>query len=72
MLNKSHIKFVVYINPNEKFIKLFSHHKQVFSIKYLFSALIIKLKTGFPYNLLFLSLIIFIVVFESIINDYFR
>ena len=54
MLNKSDKKFVEYIlsyiNSNEKFIKLFNHHKQVFSIKDLFSALIIKLKTGIPYN----------------------
>jgi hypothetical protein len=54
MLNNPDIKFVgyilSYINSNEKFIKLFKHHKQVYPIKDLFSALIIKLKTGLPYN----------------------
>ena len=54
MLNNSDIKFIEYIlsyiNFNEKFIKLFKHHKQIYPIKDLFSALIIKLKTGIPYN----------------------
>ena len=31
-------------------MKLFKHHKQIYPIKDLFSALIIKLKTGISYN----------------------
>lgn len=54
MLNNSDIKFIKYlisfINSNEKYKKLFSHHKQIYSLDDLFSALIIKLKTGIPYN----------------------
>ena len=54
MLNNSDIKFIKYImsyiNSSEKFSKLFNHHKQVHSVENLFTALIIKLKLGIPYN----------------------
>jgi len=50
-VDKNFIKYLIsFINSNDKYIKLFSHHKQVYSLDDLFGALIIKLKTGIPYK----------------------
>ena len=50
-VDKNFIKYLIsFINSNNKYKKLFSHHKQVYSLDDLFGALIIKLKTGIPYN----------------------
>jgi len=45
------IKYIIeYINSDKKLFNLFNHHKQQYNINELFEALIIKLKTGIPYN----------------------
>ena len=54
MINHTDKKLVEYlinfINSNEKFNKLFNHHKQIYSIEDLFTALIYKLTTGISYK----------------------
>jgi hypothetical protein len=54
MINHTDKKLVEYlinfINSNEKFNKLFNHHKQIYSMEDLFTALIYKLTTGISYK----------------------
>jgi len=54
MLEKSDIKLIKniieFINSNDKYNRLFKHHKQVYSIEDLLTALIYKLKTGISYK----------------------
>ena len=54
MIEKSDIKLIKniieFINSNDKYNRLFKHHKQVYSIEDLLTALIYKLKTEISYK----------------------
>jgi len=49
--DKKLIKYIIeFINTNNKFKNLFSHHKQIYSIEILLEGILYKLKTGISYK----------------------
>ena len=49
--DKKLIKYIIeFINSNDKFKNLFSHHKQIYPIEILLEGILYKLKTGIAYK----------------------
>ena len=53
MTRPSFIKYLIsFIESNNKFNKIFNHHKQIYLLEDLFDALLFKLETGISYNMM--------------------